>query len=321
MNPKERTHWIDVLKGVGILLVLIGHCNIDNINGYIYLFHMPLFYIISGFCWNTEKYTKHTQFKDYFKRKFNSFIIPYFKIAFFCLLFYILVVYPLSSLSTTEFKEQILKFLFGIFIYSRGTMEWLPYCSPIWFLSALFFSELYLFFTMRAKYPILVVLCIGTLGYGCSLLGKCFPWNIDSACIALSFLYLGICLRRYWSIIHKLEYLTILLPLSIVLLLYYRPMTAYGGNYFDNFPYSIIAAIVINVCLMLIISRCNSNLLARIGRNSLFLFGYNYIINYIFSLFFPLYGSTKYMAISIILMGMASLYLVNRMPRVKRFMI
>lgn len=47
---KERDHSIDILKGIGILLVIMGHCDIfGRISGLIYSFHMPLFIILSGY--------------------------------------------------------------------------------------------------------------------------------------------------------------------------------------------------------------------------------------------------------------------------------
>jgi fucose 4-O-acetylase-like acetyltransferase len=62
---KKRLEWIDVLKGITIYLVIIGHV-IQYGNGktyldtesfwdnyifqFIYSFHMPLFIFLSGFC-------------------------------------------------------------------------------------------------------------------------------------------------------------------------------------------------------------------------------------------------------------------------------
>lgn len=67
-NQKLRMQWLDTAKAFGILLVYIGHCNIPGWNGYIYLFHMPFFFIISGFLWNKEKNIS-LSFKEYFKKK------------------------------------------------------------------------------------------------------------------------------------------------------------------------------------------------------------------------------------------------------------
>lgn len=45
----ERIRWIDIAKGIGILLVICGHStNGGAVMGVIYSFHMPLFFILSG---------------------------------------------------------------------------------------------------------------------------------------------------------------------------------------------------------------------------------------------------------------------------------
>ena len=43
---KERLDYIDLAKGIGILLVVIGHGAFNNFG--INIFHMPLFFCISG---------------------------------------------------------------------------------------------------------------------------------------------------------------------------------------------------------------------------------------------------------------------------------
>ena len=46
MNDKsKRKPDIDVLKGIGIVLVMLGHQNLP-IGHFIYSFHMPLFFLI-----------------------------------------------------------------------------------------------------------------------------------------------------------------------------------------------------------------------------------------------------------------------------------
>jgi fucose 4-O-acetylase-like acetyltransferase len=44
-----RVGWIDFCKGIGIFLVVLGHILRDVIAvDYIYSFHMPLFFFLSG---------------------------------------------------------------------------------------------------------------------------------------------------------------------------------------------------------------------------------------------------------------------------------
>ena len=51
VSKKERLHWLDYSKTIGMYLVVLGHVK-DNtllLKGIIYSFHMPLFFFLSGF--------------------------------------------------------------------------------------------------------------------------------------------------------------------------------------------------------------------------------------------------------------------------------
>lgn len=49
-NKKSREAEWDVFKGILMICVVIGHLDFgDNVRQYIYAFHMPLFFLISGF--------------------------------------------------------------------------------------------------------------------------------------------------------------------------------------------------------------------------------------------------------------------------------
>ena len=82
---KERYNELDLMKGIGILLVYLGH-NFNLVdfekNGIflyiyrtIYSFHMPLFFLISGFLMNIGK---EIQLKKYYVHKTKRILIPYF---------------------------------------------------------------------------------------------------------------------------------------------------------------------------------------------------------------------------------------------------
>jgi fucose 4-O-acetylase-like acetyltransferase len=47
----ERNDTIDIMKGIGIISVVLGHCGLlpPKIIHFIYSFHMPLFFIIAGY--------------------------------------------------------------------------------------------------------------------------------------------------------------------------------------------------------------------------------------------------------------------------------
>lgn len=53
---KPREDWIDVLKGIMIIFVVIGHSWFPY-SQYIYWFHMPVFFMISGYLFKPQKTT------------------------------------------------------------------------------------------------------------------------------------------------------------------------------------------------------------------------------------------------------------------------
>ena len=55
----DRNVAIDALKGLGILLMVIGHSNLPfNLRGLIFVFHMPLFFIVSGYLYKERSYAE-----------------------------------------------------------------------------------------------------------------------------------------------------------------------------------------------------------------------------------------------------------------------
>ena len=73
----NRNSAIDILKGIGIILVVIGHSGCPEIiHDYIYSIHMPLFFIASGFFFSE---TCIDNKKKYINRKINGIYIPYLK--------------------------------------------------------------------------------------------------------------------------------------------------------------------------------------------------------------------------------------------------
>lgn len=46
---KDRSEKFDIARGIGILLITLGHCKVPvELNHYIYAFHVPLFFVIAG---------------------------------------------------------------------------------------------------------------------------------------------------------------------------------------------------------------------------------------------------------------------------------
>ena len=72
----QRIEYLDIARGIGILLVVLGHNDFGAISPFfhqvIYSFHIPLFFFLSGYFVNTA-----LPFFDYFKKRFHSVLKPY----------------------------------------------------------------------------------------------------------------------------------------------------------------------------------------------------------------------------------------------------
>lgn len=64
MKLEKRENSIDIIKGIGIILVVIAHINLgknlflNTLNKVIYSFHMPLFFLYRVCYLNIEKILK-----------------------------------------------------------------------------------------------------------------------------------------------------------------------------------------------------------------------------------------------------------------------
>lgn len=73
---KTRIEWVDSVKGIGMLLVIFGHFMNSRIVDVIYIFHIPLFFIISGYLFNVNH-----GYRTFFESKFRGMLLPYFSLG------------------------------------------------------------------------------------------------------------------------------------------------------------------------------------------------------------------------------------------------
>ena len=77
MEKQDRIEWIDVAKGIGIILVIMGHTFQLDLVTPLYAFHMPLFFFLSGLLINPEKMGAFYQFA---RKKFLSILKPWISV-------------------------------------------------------------------------------------------------------------------------------------------------------------------------------------------------------------------------------------------------
>ena len=72
---QERNQWMDIAKGITIILMVLGHTSIPDIaSRFIWSFHMPLFFLASG--WMTN-WRKCSGFGEYLTKKAKGILLPF----------------------------------------------------------------------------------------------------------------------------------------------------------------------------------------------------------------------------------------------------
>ena len=76
LPAKNRNLQIDIFRGCGIILMVCGHSEFP-LTHFVYLFHMAIFFILSGYLWN-EKYSADIEScKKYLIKKIHTLYFPY----------------------------------------------------------------------------------------------------------------------------------------------------------------------------------------------------------------------------------------------------
>lgn len=180
MQQNNRIVWVDIAKGIGIILVIMGHIAENKI---IYSFHMPLFFILSGYLYkNKEKFVR---------KKIKSILVLY--------LFFAIVSFLYWYFIERYFREQDVSPI-NVFLNIWIATPSINYVfnTALWFLPCLFITEVMFHFLEKriknTKILLSFIIVFSIIGYIYPKLNIIrLPFGIDSAFIAIGFYFFG-----YW---------------------------------------------------------------------------------------------------------------------------
>lgn len=116
-------YWIDIAKGIGIVLVVLAHTqSLDSsISSLIYLFHMPLFFILSGYL--LKSHNSSGSIKKIALHKAHRLLLPLF---FYMLLIVVPMEYSACMNHKTSFLNAGWRFI-NVYTSQRATAFWFPF--------------------------------------------------------------------------------------------------------------------------------------------------------------------------------------------------
>lgn len=311
----KRNYSIDVARGISLFFVVLGHLVVEGTMtfNWIFSFHMPIFFLLSGMCFNPRKYNS---FIDFLKEKLKKRIIPYLGFIVFAVA--ICLIIPKWSIQIANSSGLII--LEEMFYYTQPEKI---YIGQIWFLVALFFAEIILFllnkffitFKVNKYLKVLIYVILALIGSQIlNILNLVnidrLPFKIDTAITASVFMGIGYELNKN----KRLDIFNESILISSIILLGIGFFVSYiNGNVnicncaYGNIFLYYISAICGGIGIYLISQKLEkSKFLQFYGKNSLFMFAihfylillFTFIINNLFNQTLkPMFNMPLYIAI------------------------
>lgn len=195
-TSKHREIWADYAKAIAIFLMVLCHFGLrpEEIQWAIGIFHMPLFFFISGYFDKGKPISC-----DLIKKNFKQLIVPYlfFSICSFSICWISPYIHP-EIYHHGSIPQTFLKALIGMFLMEDQVR---PYAfmptGALWFLVSMF--EIRILFSLICYYWKKFKVGIVLIAAFCYLLVYIhFPFfSLDSAALSLPFYVVGFLMKRY----------------------------------------------------------------------------------------------------------------------------
>lgn len=197
-KKEERVIWIDIVKGISILLVVFGHMGLTNVpylGPWINFFHVPVFFIISGIIFSSSE-----SIWEFLRKKYFYLIRPYLYFSFIvgvCL-------YLSKSMNLEDIKRLIIYGWKGI---------------ALWFIPVLLFTQLIWFwiynYCNQCVRRCILILCVLFAYFSSKNIGYT-PYNLLLIPISIVYFAIGYLGKKKWITIsgqysnRKLIYLAVI---------------------------------------------------------------------------------------------------------------
>lgn len=252
MNQHTETYnnGVAIAKAITIMLMVFGHASTyAPVNHFLLLMRMPLFFVMSGYCFKT-KYL--TDMSTYLSRRVTGIWVPYVKWSLVFLLFHNLF-FPLHiyDMSLYYGGEQLLPYTLKDIVLRGGAIITVmeghdTMLGGFWFLKDLFFGSLLFFFALKvlrnrwlvAGMFLIVAFLFSLADYHVRYVGI-----TSHLFLAAFFITVGHIFREgKWTFERSWVYIIAsFIFIAINSNFWYAEMTTY--NYVQMFPYTVCAVL------------------------------------------------------------------------------
>ncbi|MFE7820606.1 acyltransferase family protein [Priestia megaterium] len=219
-QTKQRSMLLDMIKGIAIILVVVGHSGNPDINKYFYWFHMPIFFLISGYLFKSSN--DLSSFKDWLRKTVSKLLIPY--VTFLIIITSIRYLYLIGSSNTniSQITKDVALTIFG------GTFFPSQYYVVMWFITCMIFTQVIfaLLITLiknriAVGAIVFVLYLVAHIESTINMTNKLYiPWAADVALISIFYFAIGYFVKTHVDYIKTLPvklFAVIAFLLSVIL--------------------------------------------------------------------------------------------------------
>lgn len=268
----DRPNTLDWAKSIGMYCVILGHYvyyfnipfhadDLDwRIAHFVTLFHMPLFFIISGIL-----YKRKEDFKTDLKNNITSLLIPYILISLIDgIIYYLCFDYENHSI------KDIIKYIIGITCGGDlfGKAHLYP-AGPIWFQYSLFLIKIMAFWVYKKNNITYIFLLIGLITI--LINNNCLPFRLDSSFVGFLFFSLGFLCKNKWYQLLNVKIKTNIFLLfaftGVISLIFYffeslkiKQGYSININYYGSIPILFVISGILGTCMIISLSKILSQI-------------------------------------------------------------
>ena len=198
MNKSERLRSVDIARGIGILSIIVGHFGIPAIVRVVFTFHIPVFFLITGYFMEEEPIPL------FLRKKAKTLLFPY---LFTCLAVMLLQGF-VAAIQNIDVAGTLWIWAKAGF-YGAGSSYHLPEpftaIGAIWFLLATLWGSLLMQFVLRRNRYLQVICAAVLFAFGYLTANKLIwlPFDIQPGCCAVPYMYVGYLVRNWEDSIKK----------------------------------------------------------------------------------------------------------------------
>ncbi len=294
----KRIDSVDILRAVGIIVMVMGHVGFGGkFDRYIHTFHMPLFFLISGYLFRKKL---NVSVGRQIASKAKRLLVPYVVYGVINFVFWLFLVKTSEDLWWSPLLRMV-----------TYNTEKLPICGALWFLSSMFFAETVYIILDRvfkksfARTTVVLLIAIGT-SFAENATGYRLPLAIDTSLVCMGFLEIGRLYKKFIETREQKANKPLTIFFSGLVLLACNGVLAFVNDYVNikSGWYGIVPLFWLNavmgtfaLALFVIwftkITKENNrlrNMLSYVGRNSMIFLGLNQLVILIVSMAYSAIG-------------------------------